>query len=175
MSSDKNIKENTKNNALKRRKRLQWFDRLRPSSSLSSVNSKYVTYHRNSSAKPKIIKPVTQQATKPYQSMFQNKRINLKLEKKGSEVKYGEYILDEIEFQSLKELTKPKFSDSHLRGSLRKINSLKLIRPVDNTEKENRQNLIKKIYSKEPQLKNLDSKNLFSTKKMSQFKLGLSA
>lgn len=41
--------------------------------------------------------------------------------------------MDQLEFQSLKELTKSKSSDSNLRGSLRKINSLKLIRPIDNT------------------------------------------
>lgn len=60
MSSDKNIKENPKNIVSKRVKRLQWFDRLRPSSSLSSINSKYSIHHRNSSLKPKTIKPTIQ-------------------------------------------------------------------------------------------------------------------
>lgn len=108
--------------------------------------------------------------------MFENKRINLKLKKDGSELKYGEYFMDEIEFQSVKDLLKPKSSENNHRGSLRKINSLKLIRPVDNTEKENRQNRIRKIYSKEPQSRNSDSKSLFdSLKTMSRVKLGFSA
>lgn len=71
---------------------------------------------------------------------------------------------------------KPKNNENNLRGSLRKVNSLKLIRPVDNTEKENRQNRIRKIYSKEFQLRSSDSKNLFdSLKNISRVKLGLSA
>lgn len=60
MSSDKSIKEDAKKNNSKRRKRIQWFDKLRPSSSLSSINSKYSIYHRNSSLKPKTIKPAIQ-------------------------------------------------------------------------------------------------------------------
>lgn len=60
MSSDKNIKEAPKNNAQRKRKRLQWLDQLRPSSSLASLSSKYSTYNRNSSLRPKTAKPVIQ-------------------------------------------------------------------------------------------------------------------
>ena len=37
----------------KRRKRIQWFDKLRPSSSLTTFGSKYAVYHRNSNMKIK--------------------------------------------------------------------------------------------------------------------------
>lgn len=84
--------------------------------------------------------------------------------------------MDDLELQSLKELSRSKVVESRMKGSLRKSSSLKLIK-TQSSEKQIKKEQMQKIYNSDPVgFKKLANKNIFtSLQSMTKLKLGLTA